>query len=104
MDYNIQPLSEGWFLYATYHHSTHLVTINLGSNANSTESTARSIHAPYTQTQTQKLDWVKIAILALASMIALAAMVIILALVFLTKPIKNKKLKESFYMPLFRRL
>jgi len=86
MDYTIQPLSEGWFLYATYHHSTHLVTINLGSNANSTESTAQSTQAPYTQTQPQELDWVKIAILA--SMIALAAMVIILALVFLKKPKK----------------
>ncbi len=88
VDYTVQPLSEGWFLYATYHHSTHLVTINLGSNANPAESNAQSTQAPNTQTQTQELDWVKIAILA--SMIALAVIVIITALVFM-KNQKNKK-------------
>ena len=89
IDYTIQLLSEGWFLYAIYHHSTHLVTINLGSNANPTESTAQSTQAPHTQTQARRTDWVKNAILA--SMIALAAIVIIVALVFLKKNPKNKK-------------
>lgn len=31
IDYSIQSQGEGWLLYFTYHHSTHLVDINLGS-------------------------------------------------------------------------
>ena len=83
VDYTVQSLSEGWLLYVTYHHSTHVVTINLGANANPAESTAPTTQTPPTQTLAQDLDWVKIAILAFMG--ALAALVTAIALVSLKK-------------------
>jgi hypothetical protein len=37
-DYTVASLTDGWLLYFTYQHSTHMVTINLGSSAQTNEN------------------------------------------------------------------
>ena len=78
VQYTVQPQSEGWLLFITYHHSTHIFTVNLGSS--SADPTEAPTMTPSTsQTQTLELDMVKIAILVFMGTIAV---VVIVALVF----------------------
>jgi hypothetical protein len=39
IDFNAQPQGDGWMLYFTYHHSSHMVKISLNSSSSQTSST-----------------------------------------------------------------
>ena len=90
VEYTAQSVSDGWLLYCTYHHSTHLVTISLGSSSiNPTQST-QTLSTPTispTQKETFWLDWVKIAILVFMG--ALVAIVTYVAFSFRSKKQKT---------------
>ncbi len=72
MDYTAQPQSDCWLLSITYHHSKHLVTINLGESFENPSQV--SIISP-NQTQTLSLDWVNIAILAFLGTIVIIVVI-----------------------------
>jgi len=86
ISYTTQTLGSGWLLHATYHHSSHQVTVELGTPADNQQT------PPLTQpNQTasaftpldSNLDLVQIAILVLMGIIA--AMSVIVAVRFLTR-------------------
>ncbi len=89
VQYTVQPQSEGWLLFTTYHHSAHTFTVNLGSSsANPAEPPTGT---PSTsQAQSLELDVVKIAILLFMGIIAA---VVIAALVFYRK---DKNHQDSY--------
>ena len=87
IEYTAQPQSDGWLLYATYHHSTHSVMISLGSSSVNPSTSPTELPTGTTPstspTQTLWLDWVKIAILAFMGV--LGATVAVVAIIFLSK-------------------
>ncbi|MCW4000683.1 MAG: hypothetical protein NWE93_10625 [Candidatus Bathyarchaeota archaeon] len=88
IDFNVQPQSEGWLLYATYHHSSHFVKIALGSanldSPTDTQPTAPTMPSNLSQGNTATLDWlIKVAILI--SIGVLTALSIIVATRYLMK-------------------
>jgi hypothetical protein len=86
VQYTVQPQSEGWLLFITYHHSTHTFTVNLGSST--ANPTIPPTGTPSTsQARALDLDIVKIAILLFMGTIAA---VVIVALVFYMKD-KNQQ-------------
>ena len=79
IQYSVEPQGDGWFLYFTYHHSAHLVVIDLGSSILSTMSPT----VTPAKTLTSSLDWVSIAILVFMGIIAAA--VVVATIVLLSK-------------------
>lgn len=82
VQYSVQSLNNGWILYATYHHSTHCILINLESNGNQ-EGVQPTKEPEPTHIQNLDLDWVKISILVV--MVIFVALVAIVAIKSLKK-------------------
>ena len=82
IDYTTQSQSDCWLISINYHHSSHEVTVSLGSLV----TNSSSANAP-AKTATFGLDWVEIVILAFMS-VTLAIVVITSVLL-----LRRKKLK-----------
>jgi hypothetical protein len=85
IQYNISPLTDGWLLHASYHHSSHTVTVSLAQSNLSSKNGSGTTTIP-TKPE-QGLDWIKISIIAVMSIIAAAT--ILSAVLFLMKNGKN---------------
>lgn len=75
--YSFQSNDESWLLYITYHHSTHLIGISLGSSITPIP------------TQVLTFNWVELSILAFMGILAVVSVVLVFAF------LKKKKINEK---------
>ena len=85
IQYNVTPLSDGWLLHASYHHSSHTVKVSLAqSNPQLTNDYGTTTISNKPE---QGLDWLKISIIVV--MCIIAATTVASTIMFLKKNIKK---------------
>jgi hypothetical protein len=85
IQYNVTPLSDGWLLHASYHHSSHTVKVSIAQS--NPQLTNDSGTATTSNKPEQGLDWLKISIIVV--MCIIAATTVASTITFLKKNIKK---------------